>query len=78
MKLFKRHVRCGGQFVPLPRSLVLAGLESGSQLILLGVPKTSISCIHVLMECSSCSSEFLSGFLPGNKPESGTNHRLHR
>ena len=54
-------------------------LESGSQLILLGVPKTSISCIHVLMECSSRSSEFLSGFLPGNKPESGTtNHRLHR
>ena len=51
--------------------------ETGSQLILLEGRERSISCIHVLTECSSCSSEFLSGFLPGNKPESGTNHRLH-
>ena len=51
--------------------------ERGSQLILLEGPETSISYIHILTECSSRSSEFLSGFLPGNKPESGTNHRLH-
>ena len=51
--------------------------ESGSQLILLEGPETNISCSQFLMECSYHSSEFLSGFLPGNKPESGTNHRLH-
>ena len=51
--------------------------ESGSQLILLEGPETNISCIQVLMECSSRSSEFLSAFLTGNKPESGTNHWLH-
>ena len=48
--------------------------ESGSQLILLEGPETNISCIQLLIECSYRSSEFLSGFLPGNKPESGTNH----
>ena len=51
--------------------------KSGYQLILLEGPETSISWIHVLIECSSHASEFLLGFLPGNKPESGANHRLH-
>lgn len=51
--------------------------EPGSQLILLDGRESSISWIHVLIECSSRASEFLLGFLPGNKPGSGTNHRLH-
>ena len=41
--------------------------ESGSQLILLEGRETSISWIHVLIECSSRASEFLLGLLPGKQ-----------
>ena len=77
MKFFKSMYDVGDSLCPYLGLWFQQDSESGSQLILLDGPETSISCFHVLTECSSRSSEFLSGFLPRNQPESGTNHPRH-